>query len=154
MEKEIILLSLSALLFLIFTYRIRQNNVFRKLIYWKDFEDNWLHSKKGEKTGYKYQDRAGCYVFFIYNKKHRPANKKRYADVYVGQSVHMYKRVHDHINGKGNGNVFADIREGKWVYIRFFPCSQREMNKKEIYYINMFGATDSYNQTKGGGYER
>ena len=41
----------------------------------------------------------------------------------------MCKRVHSHFNGKGNGDVYADIKYGK--YVQFYPCGKNELNKIE-----------------------
>lgn len=152
MENSVI--AAATILFIILLWSSRKKKYLKGLLYWEDFEKNWMYDASGKKTGYKYSDQSGCYAFFIYDRKRRPRNMKAYDSVYIGQSVHIHKRVHDHINGKGNGNIFADIREGKWVYVQFFPCSTKKMNCMEIKLIDLFGATESYNQTKGGGYGR
>ena len=60
-------------------------------------------------------------------------------------------RVRQHLTGKGNGDVYADFRAGRPVYVRLIACDERDMNAKEKYYIRLFNATASYNRTKGGG---
>jgi len=77
-----------------------------------------------------------------------------YENIYVGQSVNVCKRVHTHFNGKGNGDVYADIKYGKKVYVRIVPCGKERLNIVEKELIRAFNATNSYNNTQGGGKKR
>lgn len=102
---------------------------------------------------YRQCDRPGCYIILIY--KRRPRQRlvyklKKYTDVYVGQSINMYKRVYNHLTGHGNGDVYADMKYKKHVYIKFIPCATECLNTYERWLIEEFNATDSYNRTKGG----
>lgn len=126
------------------------------MIFWKEFEKNWITSWRGGRgtSGYKYQDGPGCYVILIYDTQPRGRGFRRYKDVYVGQSIHVYHRVHSHFNGKGNGDVYADIKYGRQAYVRILPCSQRKLNKREKCLIRIFRGEKSYNRTKGGGVRR
>ena len=63
-------------------------------------------------------------------------------------------RVHAHFNGKGNGDVYADVRNGKHVYVQLKPCPKDQMNDLEKSLIAAFHATDSYNSTRGGSASR
>jgi hypothetical protein len=104
----------------------------------------------GNRDGFKYQDGSGCYVITIYRKPVKNNSWKTYENVYVGQSTNVYQRVHNHFNGKGNGDVYADIKCGKWVYVSFVRCEEYELNDMEIKLIFIFNATESYNKTRGG----
>ncbi|MBQ8806224.1 MAG: GIY-YIG nuclease family protein [Bacteroidaceae bacterium] len=111
----------------------------------KDFLDEWEY--------YRQHDQAGCYVILIY--KRRPFIKtvkknKRYQAVYIGQSINIHKRVYNHLTGHGNGDVYADVKYGKHVFVKFIPCDSEQLNKYEKELIRLFKATDSYNRTKGG----
>ena len=123
-------------------------------IYYKDFEKRWLSmsgaGRSGSRDGFKYKDYSGCYIITIYRHQVTNGNWKSYENVYVGQSHHIHQRVHNHFNGRGNGNVYADIQRGKWVYVSFVKCEEYEMNSKEIELIALFDATNSYNKTRGG----
>ena len=123
-----------------------------RFIYYEDFEANWISKWKGNKgiDGYKLRERSGCYVILIFNRWVRHGNYSNYRDVYVGQSSYMYSRVHDHLNGAGNGDVYADVKYGKKVYVMFIPCKRSEMNHIEKELIEKYDATSSYNTTKGG----
>lgn len=34
----------------------------------------------------------------------------------------MYKRVYNHLTGHGSGDVYADVKYGKYVYVKFIAC--------------------------------
>lgn len=143
------------ILFLFFEYRrktkLKRNIYSGKFLYYKEFEDNWIvSSHSSEPTGLKYNDGPGCYVITIYKRPVRRKQWDTYENIYIGQSVNIYKRVHNHFNGKGNGDIYADIKYGKYVYVRFIRCKKEEMNNLEKNLISTFNATSSYNKTKGG----
>ena len=106
------------------------------------------------KQGYRYEKKPGVYVILIFNKRVRGGNFYNYRDVYVGQSKTMANRVHNHLIGKGNGDVYADVKYGKYVYIQLNYCNYGEMNDLEKKLIKKYNAQESYNNTKGGGIER
>ena len=134
---------------------LRENIKSGEFIYYKDFEKDWISAKLGRKgvAGYKYNDTPGCYVITIYNTPVLQ-DYMEYENIYIGQSVNVCKRVHNHFNGKGNGDIYADIKYGKFVYVRIVPCHEEEMNTLEKQLIRAFNATSSYNRTRGGGRRR
>ena len=136
--------------------RIRASIHSNKFIYYKDFEEYWILHKKGNKgvSGYKYNDQPGCYVILIFNRPVTDGNYYNYDDIYIGQSVKVCNRIHQHFNGKGNGDIYGDIKYGKHVYVQFITCPKEEMNSLEKKLIRAFNATSSYNKTKGGGTRR
>ena len=77
-----------------------------------------------------------------------------YENIYIGQSVKVCQRVHNHFNGKGNGDVYADRKMGKHLCVPFETCSKEGMNALEKRLISVFGATRSYNKTRGGSAQR
>lgn len=98
-------------------------------------------------------DYPGCYVIIV-----NPSTKENgdvcYEDVYVGQSIHVVSRIRQHLTGHGNGDVYADVREGKDVQIRIAPCDKQDLNRVEKELISVFNATSSYNRTQGGSKRR
>ena len=138
--------------------KIREDIYSGNFIYYKDFENKWIISsgrgKYGTRNGFKYEDGPGCYVITIYNHPVVDGKFHNYENIYIGQSVKVCQRVHNHINGKGNGDIYADIKYGKWAYVRFVKCSKQEMNKVEKQLISAFNATASYNRTSGGARRR
>lgn len=121
---------------------------FKKVSYIKasDFLKHW--------SSYRGHDKPGCYVFLIFDKPVKNNNYSKYQNVYVGQSIHVYKRVKSHLSGKGNGDVYADYRYGKHVYVTIYPCARTELNHLEKQLITLYKATKSYNKTAGGGTHR
>lgn len=134
--------------------RLRREAANGEAIYYKDFLDEWIVAgKPNRKKGYKYNDFSGCYVITIYNRKLIPYSRRKYLaykNVYVGQSINVHQRVRNHLVGKGNGDVYADVKYGKEAYVRFFPCRREKMNDLEKMLIGAFCATESYNKTEGG----
>lgn len=141
----------------------KKNKAIRKRIYenafvpYAEFEKDWIAARRrGRKgmSGYKYEDGPGCYVILIFDHPVEDGNWTGYDDIYIGQSVNVCQRVHNHFNGKGNGDVYADVRNGKYAYVQFRRCEKSEMNNLEKSLIRAFGATDSYNKTRGGATKR
>lgn len=117
----------------------------------EEFKKNWI-IEKGY-TGLKYDDFSGCYIITIYDKS--PSKGfKNYDNIYIGQSENCMHRVFNHITGKGNGDVYADIRAGRKVYISIVPCREKDMNDMEKDLIEAFDYQKAYNKTKGGGQKR
>ena len=113
----------------------------------QEFLARWLDS-------FKDNDRPGCYVILIFDSKVKDDNFKKYKNAYVGQSVNVFHRVHQHLTGHGNGDVYADLRNGKYLYVQVRICSEESLNDMERTLIGMFDYNKMYNKTRGGGTER
>ena len=115
--------------------RIREDIYTSKFLYYKEFENRWIISsgsgKYGTRTGFKYEDGCGCYVIEIYTHPVENNEWKDYENIYIGQSLKVCQRVHNHLTGKGNGDVYAYIKNGKYVYVSFVKCTESEMNSME-----------------------
>ena len=119
----------------------------------KRFEQQWIVDRR-RKKGLIYRDRPGCYVILIYRLPRVLPFTAGYSNVYVGQSLGVYHRVHNHLNRKGNGDVYADVRDGKQIEIEVYPCRKEQLNDLEIRLIKKYDAEDYYNRTAGGGTRR
>lgn len=120
-------------------------------MHYTKFEQDWIIDRRDNaQAGYKYNDRPGCYIIMIFDKPVHGKRFRNYENIYIGQSVNVCQRVHNHFNGKGNGDVYADIKYGKEAYVRIVPCKAKRLNDMETALIEAFSATDSYNKTKGG----
>lgn len=133
--------------------RVRQAAEKQKIIPSEEFEADWIIDEK-KQLGYKYEVFSGCYVIFIFDKPVRGGNYTNFDDIYIGQSVNVTRRVHGHLTGKGKGDVYADIKYGRYAYIELIPCDRDEMNELEKALIEVFHSTESYNDTQGGGQDR
>lgn len=151
-----LLILLVILISLRFSKRMTNARLRRKIrrgefIHYTDFEKNWIVENSGGKPiGYKYNDSPGCYVIMIFDKKVRGKRFVNYENIYIGQSVNVCQRVHNHFSGKGKGDVYADIKYGKEAYVRIVRCKAKRLNDMETSLIEAFSATDSYNKTRGG----
>lgn len=87
-------------------------------------------------------DQSGCYVFL---------NKTKNLN-YVGQSKNVLKRINQHLNAKGNGDVYADLKYGDEFNIFIVKCPENELNVTEKILIEEFNAyTKGYNKNAGIG---
>lgn len=131
---------------------LRQSVLGSELIPASAFLSNWKTTKSGNRVtgGYKTLDQSGCYVIVTSPSP----NGVAYENVYVGQSLHVCSRVRNHLTGHGNGDVYADVRMGKPVFVKIVPCSAQQMNALERSLIKTFNATSSYNATAGGSARR
>lgn len=136
--------------------RIRRTVSGKRFVDYRSFEKSWITEKSGNKgvSGLKYSDGAGCYVILVFDNPVLNGNYSRFENIYIGQSVNVCRRVHSHFNGNGNGDIYADIKYGKYVYVQLLMCRKKDMNELERKLIEAFGATASYNVTKGGGIRR
>lgn len=86
-------------------------------------------------------------VYIIHN-----TDKDRY---YVGQSVHVLKRVHGHFTGHGNGDVYADLKYGTSFTVRLEALEgsgYHSLDDLERVLIRKYDAWGSgYNKTRGNG---
>ena len=121
------------------------------LKYWKPFNNNGRMSD-GYKNDYS---TSGCYLILISDKKSTPSTiLNSYTEIYAGQSVNIANRVHQHFTGHGNGDVYADVKYGKYVFVKLFPCPKSDMNDLECRLIESFNGLQSYNRTAGGSKKR
>lgn len=131
---------------------LRQSILGSQMISAGNFLGNWKTTKSGNKVtgGYKMLDQPGCYVIVTSPSP----DGKAYENVYVGQSLYVCSRVRNHLTGHGNGDVYADVRNGKPVFVKIVPCPAQQMNALEKKLIKAFNATSSYNNTAGGSRRR
>ena len=89
-------------------------------------------------------DQSGCYVFLNQTKN----------IYYVGQSKNVLKRINQHLNAKGNGDVYADLKYVDKFIIFIVKCPEYELNITEKILIKEFNSySNGYNKNSGiGGY--
>ena len=72
---------------------------------------------------------------------------------YVGQSVSVIKRVYDHFNAKGNGDIYADYKYGDDFVIKMIALENSgydNLNVLEKDTISTYNAySKGYNKTRG-----
>ena len=119
----------------------------------EEFLASWIVSGRSAKNGFvgfKYSGLPGCYVILVFDREVEDGNWNDFEEVYVGQSENMCQRVRMHLTGSGNGDIYADMRSGRHVYVQFNPCDEEDMNDLEKSLITAYNATASYNKTSGG----
>lgn len=104
-----------------------------------------LRKKKANGKKYISTDEDFQGVYILYNE-----TKKLY---YVGQSIHVLKRVNAHFTGKGNGDVYADYKYGDNFIIRMIELQNSgfsTLNQLERHAIKTYNAyTKGYNKNRG-----
>ena len=129
-----------------------------KFISSTNFLNHWATQTNGSQILDGYKKRyatSGCYLILIADKKSTPSTiLNNYSEIYAGQSVNIAERVHQHFTGHGNGDVYADVKYGKCVFVKLFPCPKEKMNDLECTLIERFNGLDSYNRTAGGAKKR
>lgn len=85
-------------------------------------------------------------VYILYNKA-----KNKY---YIGKSQNIVSRVKNHIEGRGNAHLFADLKYGDEFMISLVSYDSQKftsLNQQERFYISVFDAFENgYNRTRGG----
>ena len=117
----------------------------------EQFEKDRLVRGFAGNYGSKYSDTSGCYIILIFDRPVTDGDYECYRNGYIGQSINVISRVHNHLTGKGNGDVYADMKIGKHVYVKIITCPVAELNSLEIRLIAAFDRNRLYNKSKGGG---
>lgn len=104
-----------------------------------NIENNNFISIKDFYLAYSNFDFKGIYIL-------KNVTKQKY---YVGKSINVVKRVKNHIQGRGNAHLFADLKYGDIFTIHLINYSSKfsTLGQQEKFYIEVF---DSYNK----GYNR
>lgn len=101
----------------------------------------------------EYMNMKGCGIYKITNK----INNK----VYIGQSVHVERRINEHKNLLRNNkhhnqhlqHSYNKYGKKNFIFNIICECEANELNEKEIFYIKKYNSfLDGYNLTPGGSY--
>lgn len=92
----------------------------------------------------------GCYAIVTYPSAVKKGNYHKFKGIYVGKSDDMFKSIHDDIIGKGNVDVYADVKYGQHVYVFLYPCAADKLESLEASLITALDADSSYNAEKTG----
>ena len=109
--------------------------------YYKDFENHYDASL---------DDESGCYVITTYDEKN-PKNLENYITAYVGSSKKINKEVHSVLNSKMLSRVYADIENGKEVYIHIIPTDVDQLDSNQQKLIDLYKGIPylkSFNEVK------
>lgn len=92
----------------------------------------------------------GCYVILVYKGRHAARSPENYLKGYVGQSVNVFSRIHEHLVGEGNEGVHSAIKAGRRIMVQPIPCSAESLNDMERLLIAAMSRDRLYNMTDGG----
>lgn len=109
--------------------------------YYKDFESHYDASN---------DDESGCYVITTYDEKD-PKYLEKYITAYVGSSKKINKEVHSVLNSKMLSRVYADIENGKEVYIHIIPTDVDQLDSNQQKLIDLYKGIPylkSFNEVK------
>lgn len=96
-------------------------------------------------------DKPGCYIILIFNEPVKNEDYSGYKKVYVGQSIHVNSRVHQHLHGSHVPQIHNSYNNGKMVYICIIHCKKEYLDDLETTLIHSFNWKKMYNQKKGNG---
>lgn len=99
--------------------------------------------KSGRSNRLNLSDFTGIYII------HNLTNGK----YYVGQSKNVFRRINSHLNGRGNGDVYADFVYGDQFSVRAIPLESsgyRSIDALERDAIRTYNAFEhGYNKNRG-----
>ena len=111
------------------------------------FMENWdVQSKLQESSADEgYLNYCGCYVIITCDGAVHKDDYSKYREIYVGKSANMGASIHDDFTGKGNADVYADVKYKQHVYVLLYPCSEDKLDQLEESLITALDADTSYN---------
>ena len=114
------------------------------------FMENWdVQSKLQERsTGEGYLNYCGCYVIITCDGAVHKDDYSKYREIYVGKSTNMGASIHDDFVGKGNADIYADVKYKQHVYVLLYPCSEDKLDQLEESLITALDADASYNRER------
>ena len=95
--------------------------------------------------GEGYLGNSGCFIFLTLGKGHKK-ELADYKDVYVESAANMGKAIKDQLDGRGNIDVYADVKYDQNVNILIYPCEESGMEQMKEALIVALDADQSYNQ--------
>lgn len=114
------------------------------------FMENWdVQSKLQESgAGEGYLSYCGCYAVIACDGAVHKDDYSKYREIYVGKSTNMGKSIHDDFVGRGNADVYADVKYKQHVYVLLYPCSEDKLDQLEESLITALDADSSYNRER------
>lgn len=112
------------------------------------FLENWDIQAEAPGDHEGYLPYPGCYVVITCDGPVRKDDYSRYRELYVGKSEHMGAAIHDDFTGRGNPDVYADVKYKQHVYVLLYPCEKDRIDGLEASLITALDADGSYNRSK------
>lgn len=113
----------------------------------EQFLQNWEIQKGASvQSGDGYMTFSGCYVIATYTHAVKKGDFSKFRDLYVGKSENLGASIYGDLTGKGNVDVYADVKYKQHVYILVYPCSSDKLDELEVSLITALDADQSYNR--------
>lgn len=111
------------------------------------FMENWETQERlaGAKAGEGYLAYPGCYVAITCNGAVKKDDYSKYRELFVGKSENMGASIHDDFVGRGNPDVYADVKYKQHVYVLLYPCAAESLDELELSLVTALDADESYN---------
>lgn len=112
------------------------------------FQENWNAQSKAPGGHEGYLAYSGCYVVITCDSAVRKDDYSRYRELFVGKSENIGASIHDDFVGRGNPDVYADVKYKQHVYVLLYPCEKDKIDQLEASLITALDADESYNRAK------
>ena len=112
------------------------------------FLENWkLNASAVSGSEIDYLNYCGCYVLAVYGAAVKNDDFSMYRNIYVGESTDLGKRIYAEACGKGNVDIYADVKYRQHVYLMLYPCTEDRLEELKESLITALDADKSYNKT-------
>lgn len=112
----------------------------------EQFLENWRaqESLPGQAPD-SYLAYCGCYVVSTYSSPVKNGDYGVFRELYVGKSSNIGASVFADLTGRGNADVYADVKYKQHVYVLLYPCAPEKIDQLEASLIVALDADESYN---------
>lgn len=93
-------------------------------------------------------DSPGCYAIVSFGEPARKGSPAEVLGVYVASADKLGPAVDAEFSGRGNVDVYADVKYGQRVCAYLYPCPEDSRPKLESALVAVFDAAGSYNRPK------
>ena len=111
------------------------------------FLQNWeIQNGLAIQPGGGYMGFSGCYVIATYAHAVKKGDFSKFRDLYVAKAENIGASIFRDLTGKGNVDVYADVKYKQSVYILVYPCPAEKLDELEASLITALDADRSYNR--------
>lgn len=111
------------------------------------FLQNWeIQNGAAVQPGDGYMGFSGCYVIATYAHPVKKGDFSKFRDLYVGKSENVGDSIFKDLTGRGNVDVYADVKYKQCVYILVYPCLPEKIDELEASLVTALDADRSYNR--------
>lgn len=112
---------------------------------WNDQQD-LANQLNGSTAGMDLYAFSGCYITVTCDGTVKKDDFSKYREVYVGKSENMGEAIHADFTGRGNPDVYADVKFKQHVYVLLYPCVAEKLDEMHASLVAALDADRSYNR--------